>query len=196
MLSPTQIFAFGQVIASCSFDRSVRRILEKQENEPKNSSRRWALRASLVDSSASVKDIEFAPNNWGLKLATVAADGVLRIYEALEVDGNYCLSWCPWKPQVSPMIVVGCGKENCAKIFRPNPHNKWIPFEVLHGHDDAIHVVSWAPNMGSLSDSSRSYHLIATSSKDHEVGIFKLSNKPDGYSIENIAMLLDHGVEV
>ncbi|RIA99857.1 hypothetical protein C2G38_2257004 [Gigaspora rosea] len=79
---------------------------------------------------------------------------------------------------------------------RPNPHNKWIPFEVLHGHDDAIHVVSWAPNMGSLSDSSRSYHLIATSSKDHEVGIFKLSNKPDGYSIENIAMLLDHGVEV
>ncbi|RIB01838.1 hypothetical protein C2G38_2126647 [Gigaspora rosea] len=33
-----------------------------------------------------------------------------------EVDGNYCLSWCPWKPQVSPMIVVGCGKENCAKF--------------------------------------------------------------------------------
>ena len=33
-----------------------------------------------------------------------------------EVDGNYCLSWCPWKPQISPMIVVGCGKENCAKV--------------------------------------------------------------------------------
>ncbi|RIB15253.1 hypothetical protein C2G38_2093667 [Gigaspora rosea] len=37
------------------------------------------------------------------------------------------------------------------------------------------------------------YHLIATASKDHKVGIFKLSNKPDdGYSIENIAMLPVH----
>ncbi|CAG8596307.1 3951_t:CDS:2, partial [Dentiscutata heterogama] len=177
---------FGQVIASCSFDRSVR-IWEEQEHEPKNSGKRWVLRGNLVDSSGSVKDIEFAPNNWGLKLEVdITSPGTVN----KEVDGNYCLSWCPWKPQVSPMIVVGCGKENCAKIFRPNPHNKWIPFEVLHGHDDVIHDVSWAPNMG------RSYHLIATASKDHKVGIFKLSNKPDGYSVENIAMLSDHGVEV
>ncbi|CAG8736606.1 12930_t:CDS:2, partial [Gigaspora rosea] len=139
--------------------------------------------------------------------ATVAADGVLRIYEALEVnnlsdwsmmeeagitnpgtvnkevDGNYYLSWFPWKPQVSPMIVVGCGKKNCAKVCNntlPNPHNKWIPFEVLHGHDDTIH----------------DDRVFTSSQQDHKVGIFKLSNKPDGYSIENIAMLPDHGVEV
>ncbi|CAG8749707.1 12384_t:CDS:2, partial [Racocetra fulgida] len=174
---------YGKRLATCSSDQKIK---------PRNSGKRWALKASLVDSSGSVKDIEFAPNNWGLKLATVAADGVLRIYEALEVnnladwsmmeeveiitpgtvnkeaDGNYCLSWCPWKPQVSPMIVVGCGKENCAKV--------------LHGHEDAIHDVSWAPNMGR--------YLI-----DHKVGIFKLTNKPDGYSVENIAMLSEHGVE-
>ncbi|CAG8457239.1 21670_t:CDS:2 [Gigaspora rosea] len=40
------------------------------------------------------------------------------------------------------MNVAGCRKENCAKIFRQNSHNKWIPFEVLHGHNDAIHDVS------------------------------------------------------
>lgn len=69
--------------------------------------------------------------------ATCAADGYMRIYEALEVnnlaqwtlmdeisitanagkesDGHYCLSWCPSR-STTPMIVVGCGKENCAKV--------------------------------------------------------------------------------
>ncbi|CAG8500730.1 21895_t:CDS:2, partial [Gigaspora rosea] len=81
-----------------------------------------------------------------------------------EVDGNYCLSWCPWKPQVSSMIVVGCEKKNVPK---PNPHNKWIPFEVLYGHDVLFIMLVWHL---IWEDSLRSYYLIATASKDHKVG--------------------------
>ncbi|CAG8666159.1 15106_t:CDS:2, partial [Acaulospora morrowiae] len=104
---------FGQVLATCSFDRTIH-IWEEQEHEARNSGKRWINKATLRDSTSSVQDIEFAPNFWGLKLASCTADGTLRIYEALEVnnltqwngteeisitghttkesDGNYCLS--------------------------------------------------------------------------------------------------------
>jgi nucleoporin SEH1 len=77
---------FGEVIASCSFDRSVR-IWEEQETgihkdfflicfvgclnnavETKGDGRRWQEKARLVDSRGSVHDIEFAPPHLGLKL--------------------------------------------------------------------------------------------------------------------------------
>jgi hypothetical protein len=32
-----------------------------------------------------------------------------------DAEENYCLSWCPSRYQF-PMIVTGCGRENCAKV--------------------------------------------------------------------------------
>ncbi|CAG8436177.1 9503_t:CDS:2 [Diversispora eburnea] len=203
---------FGQVIATCSFDRTVR-IWEEQEHESRNSGKRWTEKAVLRESTGSVQDVEFAPNYMGLKFATCAADGMLRIYEALEVnnlaqwtlmgeinittntagkesDGHYCLSWCPSR-STTPMIVIGCGKENCAKIFRQDSTNRWQAFEILDGHANTVYDVSWAPSMG------RAYHLIATASKDHNVRIFKLvDNKKEGFEITRAPELSDHNVEV
>ncbi|KAJ3059854.1 epoxide hydrolase, soluble (sEH), partial [Quaeritorhiza haematococci] len=87
-----------------------------------------------------------------------------------EPDGQYTLSWCPsrFQPQ---MLVVGCGKENVARIYRVDQHNKWVPFEVLGGHGDLVCDVAWAPSMG------RSYQLIATACKDTHVRIFKLTDE-------------------
>ncbi|CAG8653495.1 7572_t:CDS:2, partial [Acaulospora morrowiae] len=107
-----------------------------------------------------------------------------------ESDGNYCLSWCPSRTQ-NPMIVVGCGNQNNAKIFRQDSSQKWLPHEILDGHMMPVYDVSWAPSMG------RSYHLIATASKDHHVRIFKLvDNKKDGFDVTLVAQLPDHNVEV
>jgi len=34
-----------------------------------------------------------------------------------ERDGSYCLSWCKSRFH-SQMLVVGCGKEGCARVCR------------------------------------------------------------------------------
>ena len=44
----------------------------------------------------------------------------------------------------------------------------WLPMLELMGHADRLHDVAWAPSIG------RSYHLIATASRDGTVGLWKL----------------------
>ncbi|KAJ3306228.1 epoxide hydrolase, soluble (sEH) [Kappamyces sp. JEL0829] len=182
---------FGQLLATCSFDRTIR-IWEEVESEPLMSGRRWQERAKLGHARGTIQDIEFAPNHLGLKLACCAADGILRIYEAMdpmnvsswaltddfeisaagrEPEGQFCLSWCPSR-LLPPMLVVGCGKEHSAKIFRLDGQNHWLPFEILPNHGGIVRDVAWAPNMG------RSYQLIATACSDGNVRIFHLTPIP------------------
>ncbi|KAF9362219.1 epoxide hydrolase, soluble (sEH) [Mortierella sp. NVP85] len=185
--------------------------------------KKWIPVATLRDGGGTVQDVEFAPNHLGLRLAIVAADGQVKIYEAMDVtslvhwalvddfpvgnggskdeEGNHCLSWCTWKFASRPMMVVGCAKDHVAKIFRPDPNNKWQSCEVLGGHGGVVHDVSWAPNMG------RSYHLIATACKDGHVRIYKLTDDTQGgamsgvwsrkmFNVTCIADFPDHNAEV
>ncbi|KAI8838908.1 WD40-repeat-containing domain protein [Chytridium lagenaria] len=183
---------FGNVLASCSLDRTVK-IWEEQEHGLKGSGRRWKLVASVADHKGSVLDVEFAPNHLGLKIATCSADGYVRIYEALDVlnltawdlmaqfevlpnakeSDHLCLSWCPSRFQPE-MLVVGCGRDNVAKIFKQDDDKQWKAVETLMGHLDIVSDVAWAPNMG------RSYQLVATCSKDRGVRIFKLVDEEGG----------------
>ncbi|KAF9430045.1 epoxide hydrolase, soluble (sEH), partial [Entomortierella beljakovae] len=209
---------YGQVLASCSFDRSV---IVWEESYHVDATKKWTAVATLRDVNGTVQDVEFAPNHHGLRLAIVAADGQVKIYEAMDVtslahwtmidyftvgdpskdeEGNHCLSWCTAK-FTAQMMVVGCAKDHVAKIFRPDLNNKWQACEALTGHGGVVHDVSWAPNMG------RSYHLIATACKDGHVRIFKLTDDTLGealaggwtrklFNVECIADFADHNAEV
>ncbi|KAJ1550099.1 epoxide hydrolase, soluble (sEH), partial [Nowakowskiella sp. JEL0078] len=75
---------FGQLIASCSFDRTVK-IWEEQDDESSPSQKRWKIVGTLSEDFFAIQDLQFAPNHLGLKLAVVGENGMLRIYEALDV---------------------------------------------------------------------------------------------------------------
>jgi len=45
---------------------------------------RWVQKATLSDARRAVTTVEFAPRHLGLRLASGSADGVVRIYEALD----------------------------------------------------------------------------------------------------------------
>ncbi|KZP28351.1 WD40 repeat-like protein [Athelia psychrophila] len=84
---------FGAVIASSSFDRTVK-IWERtsagahetntQINGSAPANSRWKERAFLHDARGTVRAVEFAPHHFGLKLASISTDNHLRVYECLE----------------------------------------------------------------------------------------------------------------
>ncbi|KAF8156881.1 WD40 repeat-like protein [Crassisporium funariophilum] len=93
---------FGSIIASSSFDRTVKiweqasvsqseaqqatmvngTAQHQSTSGPSNS--RWIERAVLSDAKGTVRAVEFAPHHFGLKLATISTDNLLRIYECVE----------------------------------------------------------------------------------------------------------------
>ncbi|KJE93357.1 nucleoporin Seh1 [Capsaspora owczarzaki ATCC 30864] len=173
---------YGQVVASCSFDRTVN-IYEEQVEEDSKKQSTWLRKAMLVDSRDTVRDIKFAPKHAGLKLATCSADGYVRIYEANDVmnltfwplmeefearkEGCNCISWNPSKYH-SPMIAVG-SDDVLIRIWEYNETvRRWQCLDTQIDHSAAVYDVAFAPNVG------RSYHLLASCSKDKTVKIWKL----------------------
>ncbi|KAI0350137.1 WD40 repeat-like protein [Trametes cingulata] len=87
---------FGTILATASFDRTVKvweqtvapdgdgTQLNGASAGPSSSSTRWVERAMRVDAKGTVRAVEFAPQHFGLKLATISSDNCLRIYECLE----------------------------------------------------------------------------------------------------------------
>ncbi|KAF8906816.1 WD40-repeat-containing domain protein [Gymnopilus junonius] len=92
---------FGSILASSSFDRTVK-IWEQAGSDASSQppagfngssqnhsgsgpvSSRWIERAVLADAKGTIRGVEFAPHHFGLKLATIATDNMLRIYECIE----------------------------------------------------------------------------------------------------------------
>ncbi|EEB07336.1 nucleoporin Seh1 [Schizosaccharomyces japonicus yFS275] len=177
---------YGQAVATCSLDRTVR-IFTEQEAEA--DTKKWVESARLTDARSSVMDICFAPVRLGCKLATVAADATVRIYEAIEpgnmaswtlleefglmknppsrnVECSFCVRWCPsrWHNQ---MLAVGCMDQ--VLLYSYNRKNKWTKVGSLDGHTDLVRDIAWAPSLG------KNYHLVATGCKDGRLRLFKLN---------------------
>ncbi len=100
-------------------------------------------------------------------------------------ENNYTLSWATSR-LYNMMLIVGCGKEHCARIFAYQ-NNKWIPTDTLKTSDNVLDV-AWAPHIG------KSYQVIAVSSRDGKVKLFKYfeEGKTKKFKVE-VMDELDHG---
>ncbi|XP_054841844.1 centrosomal protein of 192 kDa [Eublepharis macularius] len=181
---------FGQVLASCSFDRTaaVWEEIVGESNDKLRGQSHWVKRTTLVDSRTSVTDVKFAPKHMGLMLATCSADGVVRIYEAPDVMNLSqwslqheiscklscsCISWNPSSCRAhAPMIAVGSDDSSPnvlakVQIYEYNENTrKYAKAETLMTVTDPVHDIAFAPNLG------RSFHILAVATKD--VRIFTL----------------------
>lgn len=99
---------FGQVIATCSFDRTVsvwEEVIGEKTSATVTPEKRWIRRTTLVDSRTSVTDVEFGPKYLGLLLATASSDGIIRIYEAPDVMN---LSQWPVQHEILNKASLSC----------------------------------------------------------------------------------------
>jgi len=213
---------FGQVIATCSFDRTAavwEEIVGEKSGGGQNS--HWVKKTSLVDSRTSVTDVKFGPKQLGLILATCSADGTVRIYEAEDVMNMSqwslrdeipvkfpcsCISWNPSLSRMhSPMIAVGsdensssgapCGK---VKVYEySDTIRRWQLVETFSTITDPVHDIAFAPNIG------RSYHVLAVASRDLRMITLKPAGDgkdnpgaPSRFDIRQAGQFDDHGSAV
>ncbi len=158
-------------------------------------------KATLSDARRAVTAVQFAPRHLGLRLASGSADGVVRIYEALDTmnlnhwkleaeieerltsDDNgssnenmgvSSLSWCTGRFE-SATLVVGYSSGR-ASIYRyDDGQRSWVEAIRLPGHAPrGVLDVAWAPNVG------RSFHLIATCGKDNQLKVHRVKRGRGG----------------
>lgn len=176
------------VLASGSHDCTVK-LWEESPEEPCLSGKRWRRKHTISDFKGPVYDVAFCPASTSLKLAAIAGDGVLRIYEAIDssnlgywtamveqsllnrtvsrqLQSSFALSWSP-TPSFSDWIAVSVLDD--ALVFECDKKSgKYSKVAELPGHMGLVRDIAWAPSFG------RSHGLIATGCKDGNVRIFSI----------------------
>lgn len=178
---------FGNLLASCSYDKKVIIWKEKEPNT-------WVKHYEFDGHESSVNSISWAPREFGLILATAGADGAVcfitshdggkswetkRISKAHAVGCN-AVSWSPSVPPSSTGLsveeaealrtdakskrVVTGGCDNLLKIWKYlEDDDKWVEEHKLEGHSDWVRDVAWAPSIVQTRG------CIASCSQDHRV---------------------------
>lgn len=181
---------YGRIIASASYDKTVK-IWEENPDQEENSGRRWNKLCTLNDSTGSLYSVKFAPSHLGLRLACIGNDGILRVYDALEpsdlrswtltteikvlqtppannLQSDFCISWCPSRFSTEKLAVCVLDQ---ALIYQRGKDDKFHIVGKLLGHKGLVRSISWAPSIG------RWYQLVATGCKDGKVRIYKITEK-------------------
>lgn len=187
---------FGSLLASCSFDKTIRIWEEKKERSDETL---WKNLATLVESKEPVVDIRFAPKSYGLVLAACSLNGEIRIYEAADllnlalwtcshtfeacILGSNCLSWNP--SNEGQMLLIGNNDLTSARqklrilraetaelvqlwVFSPDS-KRWNKAGIPQVHESTVLEIEWAPRLG------RKVHCIASVSTAGKVVIWRLS---------------------
>eukprot|EP01121_Diplochlamys_sp_Union-15-3_P017794 TRINITY_DN6341_c0_g1_i1.p1 TRINITY_DN6341_c0_g1~~TRINITY_DN6341_c0_g1_i1.p1 ORF type:complete len:308 (-),score=39.52 TRINITY_DN6341_c0_g1_i1:14-937(-) len=155
---------FGNILASCSYDRKVFIWKEMQPN-------RWAKIYEYAGHSLSVNSVSWAPHEVGLCLVCGSSDGHISVithrgddkWTEIKFQGhNLGVTAVSWGPPYPPASLadtnasnslvkqfVSGGCDNTVKIWVITDTDKEPgPPTVLSGHSDWVRDVAWAPNLG------------------------------------------------
>lgn len=180
---------YGNLLASCSYDRKVIIWKEKEPNV-------WSKHHEFDGHESSVNSISWAPKEFGLILASAGADGALCFITSLDGGSSWetkkvkahsvgcnAVSWSPSTPPSSTGLtveeaesvksdskskrVVTGGCDNLVKIWKYlDDEDKWIEEHKLEGHSDWVRDVAWAPSIAQTRS------CIVSCSQDHRVLIW------------------------
>jgi len=177
---------FGNLLASCSYDRKV--IIWKEAGE-------WSKLYEYCNHESSVNSVAWAPAEYGLILACGSSDGSISIvaynheggnWEARKIPGAHAIgcntvSWCPAisaDPSLDPLgnrsavkRLVSGGCDNLVKIWVEKA-DQWTEDSRLEIHTDWIRDVAWAPSVGLprsvIASCSQDKRVVIWSSDDNQ----------------------------
>ena len=186
---------FGTLLATCA-GPEVRIWEEKKTRHPQQSQQAvvWISKTQqLNDARKAVTCLGFAPRHLGLQLAAGSADGVCRVYEAVDLmnvsqwplqgafggggEGVTCLSWCTGRFEPATIVLGGHG---FLSVWRYSSHQKaWQAYLQLDsagqgGPPPHMLDVAWAPNVG------RRFHLVAAAQSGGPLKVYRLSRHLPG----------------
>jgi protein transport protein SEC13 len=198
---------FGNLLASCSYDRKV--IIWKEESQ-----NNWIKVHEDATSQGSVNSIGWAPHVFGLVLAAASADGFIAVhsYQAEQKfwhtarfhaheGGVNAVSWGPetvqgsllanqqTPPPVKRFVSGGC--DNRVVVWSYDEQKQsWDEQKVFEGnankHGDWVRDVAWAPSLGLPSTT------IASASEDKTVAIW--TEDPSGTFKKSHVLPFEHKV--
>eukprot|EP00002_Diphylleia_rotans_P038366 TRINITY_DN8711_c0_g1_i2.p1 TRINITY_DN8711_c0_g1~~TRINITY_DN8711_c0_g1_i2.p1 ORF type:complete len:310 (+),score=59.31 TRINITY_DN8711_c0_g1_i2:91-1020(+) len=172
---------FGNILASCSYDRRIIVWKEAQQNQ-------WIQIYTYDQHNSSVNSVAWAPHEYGLVLAAGSADGTISIHSYKEHDpwtvftqdahhgGTNSVSWAPstYTKSEETQYLASAGCDGSTTIWR-RADKKWIPVKQLSQSKSWLRGISWAPNLGLPG------FVIATCSQDGSVCVWKTgeSHQPE-----------------
>eukprot|EP00474_Spongospora_subterranea_P003018 CRZ03476.1 hypothetical protein [Spongospora subterranea] len=175
---------FGQIIAACSSDCNV--VIFEEILEGGDSACSWVERARMVDNHGEIHALEFAPRHLGLLLAALGEDGVVRIYEAVDI-----MQMSVWPLRDEFSLLPKSAQQYSSISSLSFNQSSFDPPQIVIGHLDSVQIyqyyqqhrrwqmigevvsgfvvdVSWAPSL------ARSYNLIASAFAEQDVVVCKV----------------------
>ncbi|XP_071440515.1 protein SEC13 homolog [Hetaerina americana] len=179
---------FGNLLASCSYDRKV---IVWQETQPGE----WIKHYEYANHSSSVNSVDWGPPECGLVFACGSSDGTISVvsytegggWEARKIHnahsvGCNSVSWCSEGPE---KCLVSGGCDHFVKVWKEADINQgggWNLVASLEGHADWVQGVAWAPISGDK------VHRIASCSQDKQVMVWTSS----GLSLSSWTLTVVH----
>lgn len=179
---------FGNVLASAGYDK---RAVVWREDAPQSLT--WSPVHVVDIHQGSVNAVHWAPEEYGLTLATASSDGTVAVtvyndghwHESVKVSNNTnriahamganCVAFAPFKNMIAGKILMASGGcDNCVRLWvsdRDGGDGQLQPFQFLQSlntHTDWVRDVSFC----TVSVASR-YALLASCGQDKTVTLYR-----------------------